>query len=101
MSSEGEAEIGAVFLNAKEGTVLHTTLKELGHTEPPTPLQTDSTTATGYINGTIKQKMHTSYGYALLLGKRQGKTKAISCLLRPMIPTFSGLFYKTPFAGAS
>jgi hypothetical protein len=29
--------IGAVFLNAKEGTVLHTTLEELGHPQPPTP----------------------------------------------------------------
>jgi hypothetical protein len=27
MSSAAEAEIGAVFLNAKEGTVLHTTLE--------------------------------------------------------------------------
>jgi hypothetical protein len=56
MSSAAEAEIGAVFLNSKEGTVLLTTLEELGHPRPPTPLQTDNTTATGYINGTIKQK---------------------------------------------
>jgi hypothetical protein len=26
-----EAEIGAVFINAKEGAVLRTTLEELGH----------------------------------------------------------------------
>jgi hypothetical protein len=38
MSSAAEAEIGAVFLNAKEGTVLRTTLEELGHPQPPTPL---------------------------------------------------------------
>jgi hypothetical protein len=56
MSSAAEAEIGAVFLNAKEGTVLHTTLEELGHPQPPTPLQTDNTTATGYSNGTITHK---------------------------------------------
>jgi hypothetical protein len=56
MSSAAEAEIGAVFLNDKEGTVLHTTLEELGHHHPPVPLQTDNTTATGYSNGTIKQK---------------------------------------------
>jgi hypothetical protein len=60
MSLAAEAEIGAVFLNAKEGTVLRTTLEELGHHQPPTPLQTDNTTATatatGKINGTIKQK---------------------------------------------
>jgi hypothetical protein len=28
MSSAAEAEIGAVFINAKEGAVLHTTLEE-------------------------------------------------------------------------
>jgi hypothetical protein len=55
MSSAAEAEIGAVFLNAKEGTVLCTTLEELGHHHPPTPLQTDNTTTTGYINGILKK----------------------------------------------
>jgi hypothetical protein len=35
MSSAAEAEIGAVFINSKEGAVLRTTLEELGHTQPP------------------------------------------------------------------
>jgi hypothetical protein len=56
MSLAAEAEIGAVFINAKEGAVLRTTLEELGHTQPTTPMETDNTTATGYSNGTIKQK---------------------------------------------
>jgi hypothetical protein len=56
MSSAAEAEIGAVFINSKEGAVLRTTLEELGHKQPPTPMETDNTTATGYSNGTIKQK---------------------------------------------
>jgi hypothetical protein len=56
MSSAAEAEIGAVFINAKEGAILRTTLEELGHPQPPTPIETDNTTATGYSNGTIKQK---------------------------------------------
>jgi hypothetical protein len=55
MSSAAEAEVGALFLNAKEGTVLRTTLEEMGHPQPPTPLQTDNSTADGIINGTIKQ----------------------------------------------
>jgi hypothetical protein len=46
MSSAAEAEIGAVFRNAKEGAVLRTTLEELGHPQPPTPMETDNTTAT-------------------------------------------------------
>jgi hypothetical protein len=56
MSSAKEVEIGAVFINAKEEAVLRTTLEELGHTQPPTPMETDNTTAIGYSNGTIKQK---------------------------------------------
>jgi hypothetical protein len=56
MSSAAEAEIRAVFINAKEGEVLRTTLEELGHKQPPTPMETDNTTAKGYSNGTIKQK---------------------------------------------
>jgi hypothetical protein len=56
MSSAAEAEIGAVFINAKEGSVLPTTLEELGHPQPPTPMETDNTTATCYSNSTITQK---------------------------------------------
>jgi ABC-type proline/glycine betaine transport system substrate-binding protein len=56
MSSAAEAEIGAALINTKEGAVLRTTLKELGYKHPPTPVETDNTTATGYSNGTIKQK---------------------------------------------
>jgi hypothetical protein len=56
MSSAAKAEIGAVFIHAKEGAVLRTTLEELGHKQPPTHMETDNTTATGYSNGTIKQK---------------------------------------------
>jgi hypothetical protein len=35
MSSAAEVEIGAVFINAKEGAVLRTTFEELGHKHPP------------------------------------------------------------------
>jgi hypothetical protein len=60
VSSAGEAEIGAFFINSKEGAVLHTTLEELGHPQLPTRMEKDNTTATGYSNGTIKQKRTTS-----------------------------------------
>jgi hypothetical protein len=35
ISPAAEAEIGAVFINAKEGAVLRTTLEELQHKQPP------------------------------------------------------------------
>jgi hypothetical protein len=56
MSSAAETEIGSVFLNAKEDTILRTTLEEMGHPQPPIPLQTANTTATGYSSDTIKQR---------------------------------------------
>jgi hypothetical protein len=38
MASAAEAEIDALFVNAQDGTVLRTTLIELGHPQLPTPL---------------------------------------------------------------
>ena len=55
MSSTAEAEVDTLFLNVKEGTVLCTTLEEMGHPQPPTLLQTDNCTTGGIINGTVKQ----------------------------------------------
>jgi hypothetical protein len=55
--SAAKAEVGALFLNAREGTVLlRNTLDELVHVQPVTPLQTDKSTADGIINGTVKQQ---------------------------------------------
>jgi hypothetical protein len=55
MSSATEAEIGALYLNAKEATVIRTTLDEMGHPQPPTPMETDNSTACGIMNRTVKQ----------------------------------------------
>jgi hypothetical protein len=54
--STAEAEIGSIYLNAKESTVLRTTLQEMGHPQLPAPLQTDNTTIACYNKDTIKQK---------------------------------------------
>jgi hypothetical protein len=56
MSSAAEAEIGSVFLNEKEATILCTTLEEMGHPRPPMPLQNYNTTDMGYSNDTLKQR---------------------------------------------
>jgi hypothetical protein len=55
MSSAAEAEIGSVFLNVKEAKILRTTLIQMVHPQPATPLQTDNTASVGYSNDTIKQ----------------------------------------------
>jgi hypothetical protein len=56
VASAAESEVGAWFHNAQSGAPLRVTLTELGHTQPPTPLLTDNSTAYGIVNETIKQK---------------------------------------------
>jgi hypothetical protein len=56
VASTEESEVGACFHNAQSGAPLRVTLTELGHTQPPTPLRTDSSTAYDIVNETIKQK---------------------------------------------
>jgi hypothetical protein len=56
MSSAAEAELGALYLNAKEAVYLRQILDEMGHPQPKTPIQTDNTTAKGVINNKIQPK---------------------------------------------
>jgi hypothetical protein len=56
VASVAKSEVGACFHNAQSGAALRVTLTELGHKQPPTPLRTDSSTAFGILNETIKQK---------------------------------------------
>jgi hypothetical protein len=56
MLSAAEAELGALFLNAKEGVYICQVLTEIGHPQPRTPTQTDNTTAEGDINSKIQPK---------------------------------------------
>ena len=56
MASAAEAEIGAIFHNGQEAAPIRTTLQELGHPQPPTPIRVENSTAEGFSNGTIKQK---------------------------------------------
>jgi hypothetical protein len=56
MFSTAEAELGALFIKAKEAIHLQQILEEMGHSQPRTPLQTNNTTAEGLINNKIQQK---------------------------------------------
>ncbi len=53
MSSVAEAELGALFDNARLTVEYRLMLQEMGHPQPPTPSQTDNTTASGIRNGTL------------------------------------------------
>ena len=56
MSSAAEAELGALYLNAREAIYLRQILTEMGHPQPRTPIQTDNSTAEGVVNSTIQPK---------------------------------------------
>jgi hypothetical protein len=51
MTSATEAKIAGSFVNGQEEVIpLHVTLNKLGHRQPPTPMQTTNSTATGFTN---------------------------------------------------
>jgi hypothetical protein len=56
MSLAAKAELGALFLNAKEGVYICQIVTKLGHPQPRTPTQTNNTTAEGVINNKILPK---------------------------------------------
>ena len=56
MSSAAEAECGSLFNNTKDAVPLRITLHEMGHPQPPTPVQVDNSTAAGFANKKINQK---------------------------------------------
>ena len=56
MSVASEAECGATFINCKAAVPLPITLEEMGHAQPPTPVQIDNSTTEGIMNSTMQQK---------------------------------------------
>jgi hypothetical protein len=56
VASAADSKVGACFDNSQSGALLRVTLTALGHTQPPTPLGTDNSTAYGIVNETIKHK---------------------------------------------
>ncbi len=57
LSSAAEAEIGALFINCREAVPARQLLEFLGHPQPPTPIQTDNTTALGVVNQNVMKKL--------------------------------------------
>eukprot|EP00804_Cyclotella_cryptica_P025200 CCRYP_010319-RE/>CCRYP_010319-RE protein AED:0.37 eAED:0.32 QI:0/-1/0/1/-1/0/1/0/410 len=56
MSSAAEAELGVLYINTCEVIPLRHLLLEMGQPHPPTPIQTDNSTALGVVNNTIQPK---------------------------------------------
>jgi len=56
MSSAAEAKIGALYTNARKGVEERNILRVMGHPHPPTPVQSDNSTAEGIINLRVQPK---------------------------------------------
>jgi hypothetical protein len=50
------AEVGGFYYIAKDATVLRNALEEMGHPQPPTPIECDNTTGVGILNDSIRQR---------------------------------------------
>jgi hypothetical protein len=57
MSLAAEAKVGAHFINCREAVPARHALKFLGHPQPPTPMQTDNTTALGVVTQNVMKKI--------------------------------------------
>jgi len=56
MSSATEAELAGLYIMAREAVYIRIILEELGHKQPPTPLQTDNSMAEAVTNGKVQPK---------------------------------------------
>ena len=56
MSLATEAKLAALYIIAREAVYIRIILQELGHKQPPTPLQTDNSMADGVVNGNVQPK---------------------------------------------
>ena len=62
MSSATEAELGALYIMAREAVYIRIVLEELGYKQPPTPIQTDNAMAEAVINAKIQPKRTKAMG---------------------------------------
>ena len=56
MTSAADAKIGALYINSRQAIPARQLLEEMGHKQPPTPIQTDNTTALGFVTKNLQPK---------------------------------------------
>jgi hypothetical protein len=56
MSSATKAKLAGLYVMAKKAIYIRIILDELGHMQPPTPLQTDNAMVDKVINGKVQPK---------------------------------------------
>ena len=57
MSSATEAELGALYITAREAVYIRNILKVMGHRQSATSIQIDNLKAEGVINSKIQSKL--------------------------------------------
>jgi len=56
MSSAAEAELGALYINAREAVPMRQLFTEMGHIQPRTPIQTDNSTVCRVVSSNIQPR---------------------------------------------
>eukprot|EP00957_Ditylum_brightwellii_P044852 3402535-Ditylum_brightwellii.AAC.1 len=56
MGSAAGAKVGGVYVNYQQGEETRTALQEMGHSQPPTIVATDNSTANGFVNNQVDAK---------------------------------------------
>ena len=83
MASAAEAQIGVTFINRKESIPIQSTLEELGHPQPPTPICVDNSTASSFHQQHHQTKTAETHQYAFLLGPGSGPPKIFLIYWQP------------------
>ncbi len=60
-AAEAEAETGGLFLNGQTAVIIRIILEALNHKQPPTPLNTENSTSSGFANSHIRIKRAKSW----------------------------------------
>mgnify|MGYP000158265237 CR=1 FL=1 len=94
MSSATEAECGALFNNIKDGFSLHNTLVEMGHLQPPTPVQVNNSTTNGYTNNKLRQRKSKSMDMRFYWIQDRVKQKQFHVYWRPGHTNLADYFTK-------
>ena len=81
MTSATEDELAALYITAREAVYLRIMLEEMGHKQPPTPMQTNNAIAEALFQRQDTSEMHQSDGHAFPLAARSRMPKSISHLL--------------------
>ena len=94
MSSAAEAELGALYINAREAVPMQHLLEEMGHKQTKIPIQTDNSTACGIVNNTIQPQQT-----VILLVTVLRQTGTIPILLETGNGKLGRLLDQTPLCG--